>query len=174
MLKSLLLWTTRQRICSRCHRVVKKSEFRDDEYRKKPWNLCSLCQAQIKVLVKKPKASWNGMKHYRDRCPYCKSRRYKQIYEDPIDHTGNVYKCFRCRNKFMGYQLDDMYDRASKHPLRRPKPTKTRNVAQLKCWMCNRVFRQDNHKFKESGRCPSCGYFNLQILRYVSQRRVKK
>jgi len=168
----------RKDYCSRCSKLVSKSEFKEDKHRIK-YNICKKCQQQLKNSVRKPKAFWKELKHWEapyDTCIYCGYNRIKRLYGDPFDHTGDIYKCKRCRSRFMGYQLDDSRERKEKkarkkYGVKRPKPTKQNPIAQLKCRMCDRVFRQDNRKFRRSGRCPSCGYFEFELMRYLPKRK---
>lgn len=159
----------RKDYCSRCSKLVSKSEFKEDRHRIK-WNICKKCQQQLKNLVRKPKAFfWNKIASFSvsDNCIYCKSDRIKKIYTDRFDHTGNIYKCLRCKRRFYAFELEHTHYKKQ----RKPRPTKQKPIAQLRCRRCQRVFRQDNYKFTQSGRCPSCGYFEFELLRYLPKRK---
>ncbi len=155
MFKSLKNWLNGKIICSRCFRIFDKSEYKDDKFKTRKCKICKSCQVQLKKSIFRPNAIYDS-----SCCPYCKNSKYKLLFEDPNDHTGNIYRCYRCKKKFAGYQLD-------KSHIKRPLPRKGKNIALLKCINCSRVFRQDNFKFKASGKCPSCKFYNFELLKYV-------
>ena len=174
MLELFKLWITKSEHCSCCNTAVKKSEFSEDKFKRGKYNYCNKCQEQLKKDAKNPPLNWEKMEryYYTNRCPHCKSYKLRLVSRDQFDHTGDVYQCRRCGWRVIGYELDEMREKAEKKFMKKmPKPTKNKNVAQLKCRKCGRVFRQDNHKFLQSGRCPSCDFYGYKFLRYVEPRK---